>query len=130
MRQFHVSKEPVTFLDWPITPANLFRIFCHLRRMCLESFTLTNFVSSYPMKTNIRSVRFSAAMIITRSVFCTVRVNFSRLHVIFLGFLRVINPVTITSIIKQYHRTKTLSIVCITSVQVNHNGRLKLTLQH
>jgi hypothetical protein len=73
-------------------------LFCHLRQMCVKLFTLPHFVLSFPTKAFVSSVHFSPAMIIRPSVFCTLRVTLSRFNVIFLGFLRVINVVTITSL--------------------------------
>jgi len=80
--------------------SSVMRLFCHLRRMCVLLFTLPHFVLSFPMNTIVTSAHCSAATIVRPSVFCTLRVTFSRFHVIFLGFLRVINAVTITYVIK------------------------------
>ena len=102
MRQFHVSKDVVAFLAWPITPGKLVRIYCHLVRMCVETITLPHFVLSFPMKTMVSSVHYNAAMIIRSSVFCKLGVNFSRFHIISNGLLSVNNIVIITYIIKQY----------------------------
>ena len=71
MVQFHVSRGVAAFLAWLTTQVNFFRIFCHLRQRCVQLFTLPNFVLSLPMKT-VSSVNFSAAIIIRRSVFCTI----------------------------------------------------------
>jgi len=73
MRQFHVLKGVTSFLAWLTTQCNYFsEYFCQPRRMCVQLFTLPNFVLSLPTKTNVSSVNFSAAIIIQRSVFCTV----------------------------------------------------------
>ena len=70
------------------------RIFCHLLRICVELFTLPNFVLSLPVKATISSIPFTAAILIRRSVLCTLRVTF---------LLPVISATIITYIIRQYH---------------------------
>jgi hypothetical protein len=84
-------------------PINFVRIFCHLLRICVELFTLPNFVLSLPVKAIISSIPFSAAMLIRRSVLCTLRVTFSWFHIIFIVFRPVISAINITYIIRQYH---------------------------
>jgi len=57
MRHFHALKGVVAFLAWLVTPANFVR-------MCVELFTLSHFVLSFPMKTVVSSSHFGAAIII------------------------------------------------------------------
>jgi len=102
MRQFHVSKDIVTFLAWPITPGKLVSIYCHPVRMCIEIITLPHFLFSFRMKTMVSSVHYNAAMIILPSVFCKVGVNFSLFQIISNGLLSVKNFVIFTYTIKQY----------------------------
>jgi hypothetical protein len=64
MKQFRVSKDVVAFVVWPKTPDNLVRIYCHLFQKCVELITLPHFVLSFPMKTMVSSVYFSAGMTI------------------------------------------------------------------
>jgi len=108
MRQCHALKSVVAFLPLPITVGNFVRIFCHLHQICVELFTLPHFVLSFPMKTIISSVHFIAAIIIQCSVFGTLRVTFSWFHIIAVIFCLVI--------IRQYHCTNTLGILCNTWV--------------
>jgi len=124
MRQLHASEGVVAFLAWPITPGKFVRIYCYLRRMCVQRFTLSHFVLSFPMTTTVSSVHFSATIIIRLTVFCTLRVTFSRFQIISISIRPVINAVIITNvIIRQYHCTNTLGILCITSVPATHNSR-------
>jgi len=127
---FHVSNDVLTFCVWAITPSNFVRIFCHLLRMCVGRFILPHFMF-FPLKRVVCSVHvhFSAAVIIRRSVFSTLRVTFSRFHIISIAFRPVINAVIITYIIRQYNCTNTLRIQCISGVRAIHNGRQKLTPQ-
>ena len=120
MSQFQASEGVVTSLAWPITPGNFVRIFPHLRRICVQLFTLSHFVLSFTMKI---TVHFCAAIIIRHRVFCTLQVTFSRLHINSIAFRAVINAVIITIIIRQYHCTNTIGILCITSVLATHPWR-------
>jgi hypothetical protein len=123
VRPFHFPKVAVAFLAWPVTPGNLFRIFCHLRQMCVESFTLPHFVLSFPMNTIVNSAHFSAAIIIRRTLFRTLQVTY-RFPRISIACRPVVSAVTITYIIK-CHCTNSLGILCISAVQAIHNGRQK-----
>ena len=129
MRQLYASEGVVAFLAWPITPGQFVRILCHLRRMCVQRFTLSHFVLSFPVTTTVSSVHFSATILIRLSVFCTFSLTFSRFHIISISFRPVINAVIITDIIRQYHCTNTLGILCITSVPATHYGRHTLRQQ-
>lgn len=71
MRQFHASKGVAAFLAWPMTPGNFVRIFCHLYQMSVQLFTSFHNVLSFPIKTTVRTAHSTAAIIIQRSVFCT-----------------------------------------------------------
>jgi len=120
MRQFHASKGVVVFPAWPLTLINFLRIFAICVELC-TTFYFTHFVLSSPLKTAVSMVHFIAAITIRPSVFCTGRVTFCHLHIIFIEFRPVINA--ITYIVRQYHFTNTLGIPCISSVQATHNGR-------
>jgi len=63
MRQFRPWNGVMSFLVWPVTTDSCVRIFCHLRQMHVELFTLPNFVLSLPMKTTV-SIYFTAAIVI------------------------------------------------------------------
>jgi hypothetical protein len=82
---------------------NFVRIFCNLPRICVEHFTLPNFVLSLPVKAIVSSTPFSATILIRRSVLCTLRVTFSWFHIIFIVFCPVIIAIIITYITRQYH---------------------------
>lgn len=84
-------------------PINFLRIFCHLLRICVELFTLPNFVLSFPVKAIISSIPFSAAILIRRGVLCTLWATFSWFHIIFIVYRPVIGAIIITYIIRQYH---------------------------
>jgi hypothetical protein len=84
-------------------PINFVRIFCHLLRICVELFTLPNFVLFKPVKAIISSIPFSAAILIRRSVLCTLRVTFSWFHTIFIVLRTVISAIIITYINRQYN---------------------------
>jgi len=101
MRQLRASVGVVAFLAWPVTPGNFVRIFCHLRRMCVQRFTLSHFALSFPVTTTVSSIHFSATEIIRLRVFCTLRVTFSRFLIISIAFPPVINGVIITDIIRK-----------------------------
>ena len=89
-------------------PGYFVRTFSHLCRMCVVLYTLSHFVLSVPMKIIIGGVHFTAAIVIRRSVFCTLRHTLPQFHIIFIGFHPVINAIIITYAIKQCNCTNTL----------------------
>ena len=95
MGYFHASKGEAAFLAWPITPGNSVKYFATCVEYVHNLFTIPHFVLSFPMKTTVSSVHFIAAIIIRRSVFCTI--TFSLFHIISIAFRPVINVVTIIS---------------------------------
>ena len=97
-----------------------FRIFSHLRQICVGHFTLPHFAFSVPMKKIVNN--FSA----TITMFRTLLVSSCRFHRISIACRPVINAITIIYIIRQYQCTNMLSILCISSVQAIHSGRQKL----
>jgi hypothetical protein len=84
--------------------------------MCVEPLTLSRFVYSFQKYINISIVYCIASIIIRHSVFGTIRFTFSWFHIIFTGFLPIINATIITYVIRQYERTNTLGILCIASL--------------
>jgi len=93
--------------------------------MCVEPFTLPQFVLSFPINTTVNSTHLSAAIFNRRSLFRTRLVTLCRAPRISIACRPVINAISITYIIK-YHCTITLVILCISAVQAIHNGRQKL----
>jgi hypothetical protein len=70
--------------------------------MCVELFTLPQFVLSYPVQTIVKSAHFSATIIIRRILFRTLQVTFCRFPTISIVCRPVINAISITYVIK-YH---------------------------
>jgi hypothetical protein len=126
VRPFHVSKDVVAILSLPITPGNLFIIFCHPRQKCAErfSFYLALFLS-FPMNTIVSSANFSAVVIIRRILRLSPLVTFCLFTRISIAYRPVIKAIKITYIISQYHSKNMLDILSITSVQAIHNVRQK-----
>ena len=66
--------------------------------MCVERFTLSPFVLSFPTETSVSSVHFNAAIMIRRRVFCTLQVTVSLLRVIIIAFRPIITSPKITAV--------------------------------
>jgi hypothetical protein len=128
MRQLLACEGVGAFLAWPITPGNFVGIFFHLRRMCVQCFTLSHFVLSFPVTTTVSSGHCCATVIIRLRIFYTLRVTFPLFHIISIAFRPVISAVIIADI-RQYHCTNTLNILWVTSVPATHNRRHKLRPQ-
>jgi len=106
--------------------SNFIIIFCHLRGVCVDLFTLHYFVL-YVRKKKIVSNLHIIAAVSSDVDFCTLPITFSRFHEISIAFRPVINAFTITYIIKQFHCNDTVGILSITCVKANHNSRHQLT---
>jgi len=103
MRQCHALKSVVAFLPLPITLGNFFQnILPFVSNMC-RTFYLTPLCLVLSNENSYHPC----------SVFGTLRVTISWFHIIAITFCLVINAV----IIRQYHCTNLLDILCITWVQ-------------